>query len=533
MNKFKIIVTSYNNKDWAETNIESILEQKYTNYEVMYFDDFSTDNTYEIVQNLVGNDNRFKVIKNKSNLKKSKVFAEKVSNFIDDDDIVVFIDGDDWLATPDVLTNLNNFYEKHNCWVTYGGMVVYSGDENLTEPNPQNSYYSEEIHQTNNYRRDLWRASHLKTMRGFVFNKIDKNDFKIDDKYITFADDLVIMYAAMEMSPVDKIKSVDFVTYVYNNSEGERLVKENKDGLVQENIIRNRKPYPTISNKKDDVYITSRFAGALGNQMFEIAAAYSLGLDLGVKVKASLRDGIYTLHQDWNDRIPKYLSTIFRKLEFTDETFNGQIYEEPHFHYKPISWKCDTNLRLHGHFQSQDYFNHNRDAILDLFEPTDEVKNHIEDKYGHLLEKNCVSIHIRRKEYKDTANDFHPLCSKEYYENAMNYFPDADVFLIFSDEIGWCKENLKNPKFVFIENESDINDLYLMAMCKNNIIANSSYSWWSAWLNTNKNKKIIAPSPWFGKALNHDTGSLLPDDWTTIPIGDFNREKIEGVEWNI
>ena len=112
MNKFKIIVTSYNNKDWAETNIESILEQKYTNYEVMYFDDFSTDNTYEIVQNLVGNDNRFKVIKNKSNLKKSKVFAEKVSNFIDDDDIVVFIDGDDWLATPDVLTNLNNFYEK-------------------------------------------------------------------------------------------------------------------------------------------------------------------------------------------------------------------------------------------------------------------------------------------------------------------------------------------------------------------------------------------------------------------------------------
>ena len=72
-----------------------------------------------------------------------------------------------------------------------------------------------------------------------------------------------------------------------------------------------------------------------------------------------------------------------------------------------------------------------------------------------------------------------------------------------------------------------------MSKCKNNIIANSSFSWWSAWLNTNQNKKVIAPSPWFGKALNHNTGSLLPDEWIKMPLGDFNKEKREGVVWNI
>ena len=530
-NKFKIVVTSYNNSKWVETNIESILEQQYQNYEVIYFDDASSDETLKEAKRLTKDSDKFTIIGNKKNLKKSKIFAEKIDDFIENDDIVVFIDGDDWLANSEVLTNLNNFYNQNQCWVTYGGMMVYSGGDSFTEPSPQNTIYSDEVHDNNNYRNDIWRSSHLKTMRGFIFKKIDKNDFKVDGNYITFADDLVMMYAAMEMSPKDKIKSVNFYSYIYNNSEEDRLIKENKEGLYQEQTIRSRIPYKTLVDK--DIYITSKFSGAMGNQMFEIAAAYSLGIDTNIKVKASLRDGIYTLHQDWNDRIHRYLKTIFRKLEFTDEVFNGYDYEEPYFHYKEIDWDKSTNLRLHGHFQSQNYFKHNREDILDLFEPTEELNEYIEKKYGNLLQKDCVSIHIRRKEYKDTANNFHPLCSQEYYRQAINYFSDAEVFLVFSDETQWCKENLKNHKFVFVENENDVTDLHLMSKCKNNIIANSSFSWWSAWLNTNQNKKVIAPSPWFGKALNHNTGSLLPDEWIKMPLGDFNKEKREGVVWNI
>jgi hypothetical protein len=89
----------------------------------------------------------------------------------------------------------------------------------------------------------------------------------------------------------------------------------------------------------------------------------------------------------------------------------------------------------------------------------------------------------------------------------------TDQFLVFSDDINWCEENLKLENSIYINDEKDYNELYLMSLCDNNIIANSSFSWWGAWLNKNDDKLVVGPTKWFGPAINHKTSDILPDEW--------------------
>jgi hypothetical protein len=105
----------------------------------------------------------------------------------------------------------------------------------------------------------------------------------------------------------------------------------------------------------------------------------------------------------------------------------------------------------------------------------------------------------------------------KYYQEAMKHFDDDTLFVVFSDDIDWCKSVFKGDNFIFITNEQDYVDLYLMSLCKNNIIANSSFSWWGSWLNKNEGKKVIAPSKWFGRAYS---------DWDTNDIYTKNMIKL-------
>ena len=88
--------------------------------------------------------------------------------------------------------------------------------------------------------------------------------------------------------------------------------------------------------------------------------------------------------------------------------------------------------------------------------------------------------------------------------------------MVFSDDLDWCKETFLGNRFTFISGNRDYQDLFLMSMCKNNIIANSSFSWWGAWLNTNLNKKVIAPKKWFGPQLSLSSDDIYPNTWEII-----------------
>lgn len=255
--------------------------------------------------------------------------------------------------------------------------------------------------------------------------------------------------------------------------------------------------------------ITSNLIGGLGNYMFQIATTYSLSIDYGVGFVFNINDNLKV-----HNHVTTYVNNILRNVNFVDHVLPiMNYYNEPFFHYQEI--KYTHNVRLNGYFQSEKYFVHNREKILDLYSVDENSKKEIDEKYGKILKQNTCSLHVRRGDYLNLVNH-HPPCDLDYYNSAINEFSNDTLFLVFSDDINWCKQIFTGDNFIFIENNYDYIDLWLMSLCKNNIIANSSFSWWSAWLNKNKNKKVISPSKWFGNAKPYNTSDIIPTEWKKI-----------------
>jgi glycosyltransferase involved in cell wall biosynthesis len=248
-NKFKIITPSYNNENWVEYNIASILNQTYTNYEVLYIDDASTDSTYDRVLELVKDLNNWTIVKNKENKGATSNYFDNLDRYIkNDNEIIVHLDGDDWFYDENVLDKLNDFYNTKNCWMTYGGFLCFDGTEQAGVPYPQSTEYSDFIHRHKIYRRDDWRASHMRTYRSFLMNAFNKEDLKslIDGKYYWHASDLAFQFSFLEMCPKEKIGVVDFYTYVYNQTKSNTSrtrEREDQSNSKYEIEIRNRKHY--------------------------------------------------------------------------------------------------------------------------------------------------------------------------------------------------------------------------------------------------------------------------------------------------
>lgn len=248
--------------------------------------------------------------------------------------------------------------------------------------------------------------------------------------------------------------------------------------------------------------VSTKLRGGLGNFMFRISAAYCLSLRDNKEFICDNTD-IMAEHE----KLYMYIENILRKIRFSNSLSLMFNYFEPHFHYSPIP-KLNRSIKIIGSFHSEKYFIEYKEKILDLFEIDSKTKEKLIKKYLHLLDVDNCSIHVRRGDYLRLPHH-HPIQPIDYYKNAIKIIGDKH-FLIFSDDINWCKQNfdfLKNK--TFIVNNFDYEDLYLMSMCKNNIVANSSFSWWAAWLNTNINKKVVAPLNWFGtKKSGYNTKDL-------------------------
>lgn len=248
-NKFKIITPSYNNEEWVEFNIASILNQTYTNYEVLYINDASTDNTYEQVVSIVGDLPNWTIINNETNKGATYNYFEHRDDFLEDDDIVIHLDGDDWLYDETVLDKLNTFYNQHDCWMTYGGFIVWNGvDAEPTLPYPQSTLFDDFVHEHKLYRKDHWRASHMRTYRGFLFKSLPSDEMRslTDGEYYWHASDLAFQFPFLEMCPKDKIKLIDFYAHTYNHSKTNQTrthERETIDNHQYEIEIRNRKHY--------------------------------------------------------------------------------------------------------------------------------------------------------------------------------------------------------------------------------------------------------------------------------------------------
>ena len=265
--------------------------------------------------------------------------------------------------------------------------------------------------------------------------------------------------------------------------------------------------------------------GGLGNMMFQIAALKSLAKDNESDVVFSNLINHFDFLNKEVSHNPKvnyaqeYIN-IFKNISFNNEVSTGaSVNIEFPFDFVKLKFKDKT--RYSGFFQSENYFIHNRNYILNLFEPNDVIKKYIIDKYSNVLNHKTCSIHVRRGDYLK-SQETHPVQSLQYFESAIFTIKEIDKYLVFSDDIKWCKENFIGDKFLFIEEDRDYIELFLMSQCNHNIIANSSFSWWGAWLNKNENKIVVAPSKWFGENSEYikqegiNDKDILPKSWIKI-----------------
>jgi len=265
-------------------------------------------------------------------------------------------------------------------------------------------------------------------------------------------------------------------------------------------------------NKMDKHKVKCNLAGGLGNFLFQIAVTYSI----------AYRDNkdpffdpseVNVVHEP----IENYSNNIFRKINFTTTDLMNfkEFFWSPPIEYTEIP-NFDTNTKLIGYFQNEKFFKNIKSNIIDLFEIDSITYQKLIHKYHDILEKDTCSIHVRRGNYLEKQN-YHPVLTLDYYKKAISIIGSGKHYLIFSNDITWCKENLDFiEKKTFIEENTDYQDLYLMSMCKDNIIANSSFSWWGAWLNKTHNKKVICPSIWFGPSFHTDTSGIYCENWLKI-----------------
>ncbi|HVW72588.1 MAG TPA: alpha-1,2-fucosyltransferase [Rhizomicrobium sp.] len=180
--------------------------------------------------------------------------------------------------------------------------------------------------------------------------------------------------------------------------------------------------------------------------------------------------------------------------------------------YNPKVHELRQTCWLRGSWVSHKYFEHNGATIrreLDLGQ-------HLQasNLYGQVTPR-TVSVHVRRGDYFWHPGE-HRVLSGDYIRRAMAEFPDHQ-FLIFSDDIEWCRETFKDQDCLFSEGNSAIADMALMSSCPNNIIANSTFSWWAAWLNPNPDKRVIAPAKWFGADVaDREKQEFIPSGWTRL-----------------
>ena len=256
--------------------------------------------------------------------------------------------------------------------------------------------------------------------------------------------------------------------------------------------------------------ITSFLQGGLGNQLFQISAAISLAIENGDEAAFDVANHHLPLQ---GRKCENYIKTIFRNLNFSSGLPIKYVYREPYFHYEKINYVPD--MALLGYFQSEKYFEKHAGIIRELFSIDEETKNLIDEKYGEVLKKEPIAVHVRRGDYLKFS-DTHPPCSIEYYKKAIETFPADSSFLFFSDDIGWCKEMFTQENFIFVEGNEDLLDFYLISLCNGVILSNSSFSWWAAWLNEADGKQILVPKEWFGKKVEHDTKDLIPSRWDVL-----------------
>jgi hypothetical protein len=304
--------------------------------------------------------------------------------------------------------------------------------------------------------------------------------------------------------------------------------------------------------------ITVSLSGGLGNQLFQYAAGYALAqkhqTDLVLDISAYARDklrgyalGPYQLQESVTgietpvtdmasaakSMIPAPLKPfarmVYRHLiqPFMHSGRESVLYQEPYFHFDDIFFSLPSTIKLSGFFQSPLYFHGHDDTIRRRFSNPNSLSAQAVPLGDQIKQSpGAVSLHVRRGDYLSMQHlQYHGVIPLSYYQRAFALISASlgrtpDCF-VFTDDVAYVKENLDLPGNMICISEagtSQYDDLYLMSQCQHHIIANSSFSWWGAWLNPSPDKIVIAPRQWFSDATlrERNVTDLCPKDWILL-----------------
>jgi len=294
--------------------------------------------------------------------------------------------------------------------------------------------------------------------------------------------------------------------------------------------------------------IIVKLQGGLGNQMFQ----YAIGRKLSILNKTELKLDLNFLldrtprpnftYRDYNlnifnlkvefatqEQIKPFVNYPDNKIKRKIYTYlflgkNNKYINEKQPTCEPDIFKLTGNIYLDGYWQTEKYFSDIKNILYNDFTikiPQDKKNQEIAEI---IKNSNSVSIHIRRGDYIENKQTYnvHGVCDLDYYNNCINLLLkqiENPHFFIFSDDHQWATENLKlDYPITFVDHNDgskNYEDLRLMSQCKHNIIANSSFSWWGAWLNQNPDKIVYAPQKWFNDS-SKNTKDLIPDQWIKV-----------------
>ena len=290
--------------------------------------------------------------------------------------------------------------------------------------------------------------------------------------------------------------------------------------------------------------IVSCLEGGLGNQMFQYAAGRALAKSLGTTLSLDLsffsqqslsvtpRDfelGCFNIEENIIDSSYSIFLKLAKKLPFLFNILNQRVLVERGVDFMSDFFKTCDGTRLIGYWQSYKYFADINDTLFDEFQPRSSfcLEN---EEFAHQLavDNHSIALHIRCGDYLNlsSATNYHGNLTLSYYQDAINFIHKHDEFakiIIFSDDIDWCKIHFKDLQNVFFApsptSAKPWEDMVLMSLCRGNIIANSSYSWWSAWLGDIRyginDRQVIAPNRWFSQQ-SFCASDRFPPHWKLI-----------------
>lgn len=470
--QFVIVIASYNNKYWFQRNLDSVFNQTYENYRIIYVEDGSSDKTGELVENYIkdrGYQDKVTLIKNKERIGSPLASLYKAAALCKPEEIIVCLDGDDWFASDDVLKLLNKTYQDPDIWVTYGQFVYY--------PSNQHGWANQvpiNIIEKNEFRDYHWITTHLRTFYAALFHKINKEDLLYNGKFYQMAGDLAFMFPIVEMAGKHS-KFIPEVLYVYNT--GTELNEDKVNRGLQTQLctdIRCRKKYQPIKTLFEipSIAKTIYIKPSPGSRLFDIndpvynrddclrpfydlrAAFEKHGYKLlQVESLDNLKDVAFIItqdiHKDQLNNLTKYpkeklILFVWEPPSVLQNNYNKVFHD---YYGNVITWSDDM---LDQGTQETKYFKYHYPYLADMIRDTVSFENR----------KLCTLISANKN--SDYENE---LYSERL--NTINFFEDLGSYDFDFYGMFWDKSRFKNYKGT-VPNKVNVMKNYKFCICYEN-----------------------------------------------------------------